>query len=271
VTAPFYNRPINEITRGPIKRFLMGKLDSGLSPSHTNHIKIAISRVMAEALDDDAIQANPALGIRLKSKSTKPPIRPLVGDEAHALLEAFRNKYPRHLALVSLLLTTGMRIGEALGLQWGDIDFEAGTAHIQRNYVRQRIDTPKSGRDRVVDLTDGMVAMLRERRRQQSLELLRKGRKIKWVFPSRNPDTPLNQQPWHEGTFYKAVKTAGLRHTRIHDLRHTYASTMISKGVNPMYVSQQLGHASLSITLDIYSRWIPQRKDKPVSILSEFV
>ena len=113
------------------------------------------------------------------------------------------------------LARTGIRLGECLGLQWKDIDFENRFINIQRGFSKGKIETPKSGQSRKVDmslqLTDGLKKILRQRK----IDTLERGwgSVPEWVFV-RN-----NGEPYHESylrrLFYKVIEKAGLRKIRI--------------------------------------------------------
>jgi integrase len=164
--------------------------------------------------------------------------------------------------LWQLYATCGLRRGEALGLRWRDVDLDGGTVAI----AKARVSTdrgvvegqPKSGRGRAVALDAGTVAKLREHRKCQLEERLAWGPAYAaedYVF-TREDGVPYS--PDHvTRAFRKAVKRAGLPPIRLHDLRHTWASLALAAGVNPKVVSERLGHATVSFTLDTYSHVMP--------------
>jgi integrase len=90
-----------------------------------------------------------------------------------------------------------------------------------------------------------------------------------WVFPSivETSDKSLNYDRWRRDVFYPLLEEAELRKIRIHDLRHTYASIMISTGVNLVYIRDQLGHSSIKTTADIHGHLLRGNAEKPVDIL----
>jgi hypothetical protein len=85
-----------------------------------------------------------------------------------------------------------------------------------------------------------------------------------------SPKFPLRQYEGidlHQGFLPRVLAKAGLREVRIHDIRHTYASLLLSEGVSPVYVKEQLGHSSIQMTVDIYGHWIPNAERRAVSAL----
>jgi len=163
-----------------------------------------------------------------------------------------------------------MRIGEALALKWGDIDFNGRFIEVKRAYVRRKMSTPKSGKSRRVDmslqLTEALKAhKLASKKKGLALGI---GNLLEFVFTNRDGGL-IDQGNWRRRVFKKALQKAGLREIRIHDLRHTYATLRISKGDNIADVSKQLGHYSIKLTLDAYTHIIPGKKKSEVDGLDD--
>jgi integrase len=161
-------------------------------------------------------------------------------------------------------------MGEALGLKWTDVDLEAGTLRVNRQLQRMRredgeagklvFSEPKNASRRTVDLPKRIVGALKSHRKRQLEEKLRAGGSG-WqdnglVFATTK-GTPLDAQNVVNRGFKPLLKRAGLPDIRWHDLRHTCATLLLSRGVHPKYVQQLLGHASIQLTLDRYSHWMP--------------
>ena len=151
----FDKTPVTEITRLMVKEFLMKKARKGFAASTVTHIKNAVSGVLNLAVDDEAIKVNPAhkLGKITREKGLRLQFDPLTRAELIKLLDAFKEHFPRHYPMALTLCRTGMRIGEALGLQWGDIDFNSRFITIQRGRSKSRTETPKNGKSRRVDMS----------------------------------------------------------------------------------------------------------------------
>jgi integrase len=243
--ASFYNYPVDEITKGQVKRFLRSKFAKGLAHSTVTHIKNALGGIFNEALD----------------------------DEVGTLMTIFQKERPLYYPLVLLLVSSGCRIGEAVALQWWDIDLEEREMLIRRNFVRNRIDdSPKNGKDRRVDMTTELADCLLSLKKDRVAEALKKGTgsiDTDWLFRGVKDNTqPLNYQTWRRDVFYPILEEAGLRKIRVHDLRHTYASIMISTGCTLVYLRDQLGHSSIKVTADVYGHLLKGNKEKPVDKLS---
>lgn len=272
VLPVFANLELGGITRGKIKDFLLDKINCGYAKSTVSHMKDVVSGVLNKALDDEVIPVNPVYSLGrnvLKAKKQKKAIDPLSKEELKLLLDTVQVHFPEHYTLFLLLARTGMRIGEALALQWGDIDFVGRFISVERSLVRGRITTPKNGEDRPVD----MSLQLAKRLKAHELESKKKGLALglgdlpEYIFTNDNGN-PIDKDNWRRRVFNNALKKAGLR-IRIHDLRHTYATLRISKGDNIQDVSNQLGHSSTTLTLDVYSHWMPGKKKDEVDALDD--
>lgn len=272
VLPVFTDLKLTEITRGKIKDFLLDKINQGYAKSTVNHMKNTISGVLNKALDDEVIPVNPVYSLGrnvLKTKKQK-AIDPLTWDELRLVLNTAQAYFPEHYTLFLLLARTGMRIGEALALRWGDIDFVGRFVNVERNFVKGRITTPKNGKERRVDMSLQLASALKA----HEIESKKKGLALglgdlpEYVFTNKKGGL-VDKDNWRRRVFKKVLKKAALRHARIHDLRHTYATLRISKGDNIQDVSNQLGHSSTNMTLDVYSHWTPGKKKAEVDALDD--
>ena len=286
VMPVFADSRLMKITKGKVKNFLLGKVKKGYAASTVTHMKNVVSGVLNKACEDEVISANVAcnLGKIFKAKKRNEDIDPLTGEELHHLLDTVKTHFPRHYPLFLLLARTGMRIGEALALKWGDIDWKGRFIKVQRNLTRGRIEeVPKGGRDRKVDMSKQLTATLwelkEERERsgvprivvpinEQEKESPKTKEFPEWLFiNSIGGNVDVNN--WRQRVFNKALAKAKSRKIRIHDLRHTYATLRIAKGDNVADVSNQLGHHSVKLTMDVYYHWMPGKKKEEVDALDD--
>ena len=124
-------------------------------------------------------------------------------------------------------------------------------------------DTPKSGHGRTVDLGATTCALLQRLRITAAQEDLRRAAECAWIFPAADREPMPHVTP--QQAFARIMKAAGLPgRFSCHSLRHTYASLLLADGVSPAYVQEQLGHASIELTVGTYGRWL--RKKAPGAV-----
>ncbi len=176
----------------------------------------------------------------------------------------------RHYPLFLLLARTGMRLGEALALQWGDVDFGSHEVRVARAISAGRVDTPKSGHGRTVDMSEQLSRVLLRLQVERKTETLRRGwaEFPPWVFCTE-AGTTLDESRVRK-VFTKTLRASGLPlHFSPHCLRHTFASLLLQQGESPAYVQRQLGHASIQLTVDTYGKWLPMGNKAAVNRLDD--
>ena len=255
----FGEKDLDTITRKDIKDFINNKRKEGLSSGSVRNFKAYLSSILSEAVDDEWIQFNPAARTgKMIKKDDKPEIRPFSWEEKTKFEETVEKHYPRYYPFFLTALRTGMRLGELLALKPGDLDFNGGFIEVRRSWVKGNITTPKSGKSRPVDMSKQLQEVLKKHLTDRKKEILKKGWKEtpEWLFYN-TMGKMLDGDHLRRRAFAKALEKAELRHIRMHDLRHTYASLRVAKGDNLQDVSNQLGHASVGFTLKVYSHWMP--------------
>ena len=250
-----------KLDRRHLQSLYAAKLREGLSPTTVRHLHTVIRRALVDAVRWGLVMRNVAALVTAPRRA-RMEIRPLSTDQARALIGVAR--HDRLGALYVVALTTGMRQGELLALRWRDVDLGVGVVAVRATLYRAdgglQLGEPKTARSRrSVHLTPEAVAALRRHRERQSVERLRLG--PAWedndlVFPNEL-GRPLERQNVLHRSFYPLLDRAGLPRIRFHDLRHTTATLLLSRGVHPKIVSDILGHATVAITLDTYSHVTP--------------
>jgi len=268
----FACKPVNDINRLMVKNFLLKKINDGYATSTVIHMKNAISGVLNLAVDDEILPANPAhkIGKIFNKQNMNSQMEPLNKDELSHLLRVFQEQYPKHFPLALTLARTGMRLGETIGLQWGDIDFNGRFITIQRGLVRGKVETPKNGKIRKIDMSRQLTDTLLKLKHQRKIKTVKNGWKQmpEWVFVN-SEGKPLDGNNWRKRVFNKALEKAKLRKVRVHDLRHTYASLLIQAGESLAYIRDQLGHHSIKVTVDIYGHLAPEGNKEAVDRLDD--
>lgn len=203
-----------------------------------------LAGVLDDAVKDKRLLTNPARGVKLPKKSKRSNVY-LTHEQVAALAAASGRS-----ELIYTLAYTGIRWGEATGLQVQDVDFTAGVLRISRNLVELtplnvQEGAPKSGKARLVPFPPFLTEHLRAACRG----------KIGAAAVFTEPDGSRLKRPQSQsGWFIKAVAAAGIdKHITPHDLRHSAASFAVASGAPVKMVQRMLGHESAAMTLDVYA------------------
>ncbi|MBT3787135.1 MAG: site-specific integrase [Alphaproteobacteria bacterium] len=171
---------------------------------------------------------------------------------------------------VLMAVTTGLRRGEILALRWKDVDFDEGRITVNQSLEQTakgiRFKSPKTERSRrQVPLPSVTLDVLKDHKRSQNEERLRLGpvyQNQDIVFP--RPDGSPTPPDSFSTRFADFIRRSGLKHIRLHDLRHSHATQLLLQGVHPKIVSERLGHSNIGITLDTYSHVLPGMQEDAV-------
>jgi integrase len=236
-------------------------LRKGLSARSVEQAHTVLHRALRQAVLWGLAMRNPTDAVTVP-RGARREMRTLTEDQVRHLFEATEDD--RLHALWVLLATTGLRLGEALGLKWTDIDLDARTAVVQRSVQRERrvgfmFVEPKTGRSRrSVPMATGTVNALLAHHTRQTKERLAAGEL--WNDLGLVFSNPTGGHLWAtslNSVFHNRLRAAGLPDLRIHDLRHTAASHLLTRGVHPKVVQELLGHSTITLTLDTYSHVVP--------------
>ena len=243
-------------------QYALAKLrDAGLASRTVRQVHMVLRRALKQAVLWRMLPINPSDAVR-PPRSDRTEMKTLTEDEVRRLLATTVGM--RDYGLWALLVTTGLRLGEALALRWSDVDLEERRISVKRAVQRQRgaglvFVEPKSARSRrIVPIPPETVKLLEDQRRSNRQDRRKAG--DQWdeqdlVFP--NPAGHPRDTSYRSVSFHAALKRAGLPHVRLHDLRHTAATHLLTKRVHPKIVQDLLGHSTIAITLDTYSHVMP--------------
>jgi integrase len=244
-------------------------LRARLSRNSTKIAFTALRALLEAARSDGLIALNPAalsreerkrFGLR-KSKAEEDP-KPFTREQVNVFMETARCESPRYLPIFLTLYQTGIRVGEAVGLQDDDLDMDSKrrSINVQRTVDNKtgEVGTPKSGKPRDVDMSLELLDCLRKLKVRKAEEKLKHGwnEMPRWVFCTSNA----TRAAAHEvrRAFNRVLKAAHLPNRfTVHCLRHTFATLHLETDQGRLlYVSRQLGHSSIAITADVYAKWL---------------
>jgi integrase len=263
---------LKALTPPHVRALYRSKLEAGLAPRTVQYIHAVLNRALKAAVNDSLIPRNVCKEVG-SPKVQREEMQYLTREEVRVFFEAARED--RLEALYILAVTTGLRQGELLGLKWEDVDFEAGKISVQRTLSAAKNDStfnsPKRNKSRrsvkLATLAQEALRAHRERQLEEREKLDGLWQDHGLVFTS-TIGTPLNRHNVFGRSFKPLLNKAGLPHTvRFHDLRHTCATLLCSKNVNPKVVKEMLGHANISQTMDIYSHVLPNMQDEAAAAM----
>lgn len=245
-----------EITPAQISAFLLDFQAQGKAHATVMKLYTILHSLFKMAYLGDMIERNPMDKVerpkpRKDEVKTSEPSAYTV-EEVRKLLDALETEPLKWRALVRLLIDTGIRRGECCALKWQNVDLKTGEIRIAGNlcYTTAKgvyMDTPKSGRERIVYAGTDTIALLRKLRAEQASKAV-----SAYVFTRESDPEPMHPQ---SPTRYLRNLSArcGLPDLHPHKLRHTFASIAITNGADVASVSEALGHSDKAVTLRMYT------------------
>jgi integrase len=276
----FGSKFLTHIKRTDVKAMINELIRDGLSRSTIRNAVCVMRGIFNQAIEDYILESNPAARIgRFTRSATGTEVKgvSLTTREIQLLLEAAETVCPEYHALFLMAVRAGLRRGELVALQWGDIQFGKNDMDpnrfilVQHNYVRREHTTTKSKKSRRVDLSRELRKALIDLRDQRLLSAFQGGNaniSDQLVFLS-STGTILDPDNLYHRYFQPVLTKSGLRKIRFHDLRHTFGSLLIQSGASIVYVKEQLGHSSIQVTVDTYGHLIPDANKSFVDRLDE--
>jgi integrase len=236
----FGNVTLMELSPVDVEKFKSHKLKEGVTNTTVNHYLKTLKRMFNIAITWGYAKENPVKGIKFYSERDSLRERILTEEEEGRLLEAASG----HLRpILNVALNTGMRRGEILNLKWTHVDFKAGEIFIEKT---------KSGTPRTIDINSDLLDELTRLKVETNNKL--------YVFINPKTAKPYKKL---QRSFERARQKASIEDLRFHDLRHTFASRLIEKGVDIIKVKDFLGHSTLRTT----ERYIhPDREERKKAV-----
>jgi len=249
----------------------------GLSPMSIRHVHAVLHRACRDAVRWNRLLRNPvdAADPPKINRTESGAMKTWSAEQLRAFLAGVQEE--RLYPLWHTLAMTGMRRGEALGLRWEDVDLEAGRLAVRRALIPHGrgviVSEPKTARGRrSIALDPETVEVLKAQAARQLAEQDDWG--DAWtdsghVFTKEDGEALDPEDVTRY--FRRTVKAAMLPQIRLHDLRHTHATLALRAGIHPKVVSERLGHAAVSFTLDVYSHAIPAMQEEAANLIAELV
>jgi integrase len=257
-SVPFAGKPMKQVRRSDVETWIKQMDAAGLAPGTIKTRYVNVRSVFRAAVKDRVIGTDPTDGVRLPRGRRADIAMSIPTPEDVGQLMAVADE--RFRPFITLCAFAGLRLGEAAGVQLGDIDFLRRSLKVSRQVQRVNggaIDVwaPKYGSERVVYLADSLVSVL-------SAHVAAHGTlgKEGWLFAGDGGDPP------HQNTvsywWRKTLRDAGLTGIKLHDLRHFYASGLIAAGCDVVTVQRSLGRSKATTTLNTYAHLWPTAEDR---------
>ncbi|MCQ0168482.1 tyrosine-type recombinase/integrase [Pseudomonas sp. B21-036] len=236
------------------------------SPGVKRNALIRLSTILSAALKEGLITKNPAAAVELPKRSRK-EIDPFTLDEANQIVEKLYQHahWPSQIyaAFFEFVFFTGVRLSEGLAMRWDAVDMDKKVAHVRRTVaLGEVVERTKTGKDRFVLLNERALRALEFAKNYAERRRNGKGRVIETPFvfpPSKNAEFVQQTSDLHH-QWRPVLKDLGIRYRPPYNCRHTYATICLMSGLNPAFISQQLGH-SVQMLLSTYARWINSSSD----------
>ncbi len=273
LTAYIGNIRLDRLRPNHLQHCYAELLKTGLSTRSVQQAHGVLRVALRQAVRWGLLTQSPTAAVT-PPRSPRREMQPLTPEQVQALLASSADDSLHPLWV--LLVTTGLRIGEATGLEWQHIDLDRGTLVVRQALQRQQgkgwvLVEPKTGRSRrTVCLAGGTIEALRRHRDRQKLtgaEPRWDGKTLVFCTGSGKPLAPSNIRR----SLHRTLKQASLPLIRVHDLRHTAATYLLSVGTHPKVVQELLGHSTVTLTLDTYSHVLPALHKQVASHMDDLI
>ena len=257
-SVPFAAKPMKQVRRSDVETWIKQMNAAGLAPGTIKTRYVNVRSVFRAAVKDRVIGSDPTDGVRLpRGRRADVAMSTPTPEEVGRLMAVADERFQPFIALCAF---AGLRLGEAAGVQLGDINFLRKSLKVSRQVQRINggaidLRAPKYSSERVVYLADSLVNVLAEHVAAHGTT-----GKDRSLFAGEGADPP------HQNTvgywWRKSLSDAGLSGIKLHDLRHFYASGLIAAGCDVVTVQRSLGHAKATTTLNTYAHLWPTAEDR---------
>ena len=270
LTSPMVQRFYNELVRPTDPE------RSPISAKSVKNVHGIFHRALQQAVRIGLLRLNPTEGCILP-RIVKKEIHPLTSEQIAALLQLLPG-HP-HEYLYQIALFTGMREGELLGLPWDCVDFDHGTILVKQQLNgagiksgKTKLAPPKNDKKRIIPMAASVAELFRLQKQKQ--DEMRTLLGDKWIETGLVFSGPFGGYLSHRTVydcFKRLVAKIGIPEARVHDLRHTYAVACLESGVDIKTLQENLGHATVTFTLDVYGHVSEKMRRQSAEKLEGFI
>ena len=262
----FTRKIAKDIKKRDLENLVLELKNKELSNKMINDIISLVISILNYGVECEYLKVNPIPKFK-KLPNIKPPINFLNETQINIFIEQAKLLNPTYYAFFHTAVNTGMRRGELLALQWSDIDFNHNKININKQIYRGVEQSTKTGKSRTIDLDNALKLVLIEHKKNNILL-------SKYVFCNLK-GLPLHPYIIEQDYFKPLLKRCNeildeenqIKKLRFHDLRHTHATYLLSKGIPVKYVQERLGHSTARMTLDTYASVMPSVKFGALELL----
>jgi len=246
-----------KVRREHVIKFITAKVAEKKSRSTVKNLVAPLRAIYYDAIDNNVAVSNPAVRLKkywpLKEDGKKTRQKPLNREEIQHLLATVKAKMPHYYPVFLTAARTGLRLGELIALKWESIDFHGRFIDVRYGWSRGEISSTKNKKAREVDMSQQLTDTLKSLLLRRKAEALKNGTgEIPELVFLTLGDTRLDENNFRKQVFHRALGLAELRRVRFHDFRHSFGSLLIEQGKDLNYIKEQLGHHSITLTVDTY-------------------
>lgn len=268
---PTSYRAYESIFKSRIKNYFKNMLVNELKPLHIDKwyktftdrstlttAQSILKPAMEKAVLREFIKQTPLILTKPRFISSY-TLNPFTYEEVLKLINTCKTKWFKNF--IGINFFTGMRTGELIGLKWSDVDFNSYTIEINRTITSGFIQTPKTkSSQRVIDILPQCEDFLKEQRKITGLS--------EYIFLSPNLNKHFNTSGAFHFIWKNLLKECDFKFRGIYQLRHSFASNMLSSGEDLLWVSSMLGHKSGNITLEKYTKYMRRKRERKTIVLN---
>ena len=240
IQKPWENKELRKITNMDVHELIFELIPAEVTMHTRKYVLKIVKRIFQMAMDNGKVDRNPALGLMIKVPET--PKKVLTNSEAGTFLSLAQFTNHRFYPIWAMALFTGCRSGELYALKWSDVDMEARTISVSRSWnSKNGFTSTKNQKSRMVPISDDLMVFLKQLKLQRGKE--------EFVLP--------HLQEWSRGEAAKVTKAfckaIGVTNIKFHDLRATFITNLLARGVPLAVVMAIVGHADMETT-NVYLR-----------------